>query len=162
MIPGQGSSDLLTAVLPFASVLLVALLPLAALDPRPAVAAAVVSVPLAATHVGILLLAADRSPFPGAHLYGGAASPISRPATDVASPWISLSSSPRSSSPRWPRPATPGQPHPTRTGGAPDPVDGPRAILPPGSASGTGRLGARARRRSSVASGVLVISARAT
>lgn len=66
MIPGQGSSDQLARMLPFAPLIL---LPLAALDPRPAIAAAVVCVPLAATHLGMLRLAAERSPYPGARIY---------------------------------------------------------------------------------------------
>lgn len=69
MIPGQGSSDQLARMLPFAPLILLSLLPLAALDPRPAIAAAVVCVPLAATHLGMLRLAAERSPYPGARIY---------------------------------------------------------------------------------------------
>jgi len=68
MIPGQGSSDQLARMLPFAPLILLSLLPLAALDPRPAIAAAVVCVPLAATHLGMLRLAAERSSYPGARI----------------------------------------------------------------------------------------------
>ncbi len=69
MIPGQGSSDQLARMLPLAALILLTLLPLAALDPRPAIAAVVVCIPLAATHLGMLRLAAERSPYPGARIY---------------------------------------------------------------------------------------------
>lgn len=60
VVPGIGSSDLLVRLLPFAALVLLASIPIAAVDARPVVACAVVTIPLCATLFGTLLLGRDR------------------------------------------------------------------------------------------------------